>query len=230
MCFSTELSLAMGAALLPAGVYCTRQAWMKDTSYVALAVIPFVFAAQQISEGIVWISIHSNNNNLTRCASLVFLFFALVFWPFWIPFTAYLIERRRTIKQVFLSVSGAGLFCGLMLYVPLLLYSDDWLITGVQVHSITYDFSTLPIFRLVPTSVWQLAYLMNVCGPLLIADKGSPMKLFGILIAASAVLSQLAFWYAFYSVWCLFAAGLSICLIYILHNLKASPLSGTVPV
>ncbi len=228
MCFSAEVSLAMGAALLPAGVYCTRQAWMKDPSYLALAVIPIVFGIQQISEGVVWIGLHSNDHTLARTASLVFLAFALVFWPFWIPFSASLIENRRTIRRAFQVTAGTGLCCGLLLYIPLLIHSNDWLLTSVHFHSIAYDFSTLPLFSRIPSFVWQISYLISVSAPLLIAGKGARMKLFGVLIGASAVVSQLAFWYAFYSVWCLFAAGLSVCLIYIFHNLSDSPTYGTI--
>lgn len=229
MCFSADVSLTVGAALLPAGAYCTRQAWVKDPSYLALAVIPLVFGIQQISEGFVWMGMLSNDQDLVRSASLVFLGFALVFWTFWIPLSASFIENRPRIKRAYQGLAGAGLFFGLLLYLPLFIHSADRLTTTVHFHSIAYDFSTLPLFRILPSSIWQMFYLAIVSVPLLMVGKGVPLKLFGVLIAISAVLSQLAFWYAFYSVWCLFAAGLSACLVYIFHNLPSASTPGILP-
>jgi hypothetical protein len=42
MCFSAEASFAAGAALLPAGIYCTSVAARKRPAYLPLAVIPIV--------------------------------------------------------------------------------------------------------------------------------------------------------------------------------------------
>jgi hypothetical protein len=57
MCFSAEASFAAGAALLPAGAYCTSVAARKRPPYLPLAVIPVVFSFQQFAEGLVWVGL-----------------------------------------------------------------------------------------------------------------------------------------------------------------------------
>src|SRR6187431_977619 len=94
MCFSAEASFAVGAALLPAGFYCVRQAFHKRLSYLGLAAMPLFFGVQQISEGFVWLSLGHGDAAHARTASLVFLIFAFGVWPFWLPFQAALMERQ----------------------------------------------------------------------------------------------------------------------------------------
>lgn len=44
MCFSPEASFTVGAALLPAGVYCTQAAVRKDARFVPLRWFPWPLA------------------------------------------------------------------------------------------------------------------------------------------------------------------------------------------
>lgn len=85
----------------------------------------------------------------------------------------------------------------------------------------------MPLIPIVPAAVWQMFYVMAVSVPLMISEKGRRIHTFGILVGVSAALSHFAFWYAFFSVWCLFAACLSIYLIFLFRNLPdktSSPL------
>lgn len=223
MCFSAEVSLAVGAALLPAGGYCLFQASKRDKTYLALAVLPLVFGVQQISEGFVWSAINSGDANLVKMASLVFLAFALAFWPFWVPFSASLIEKRPEVKRAMRLLAITGLSFGLYLFIPIAMQADKWLLTRVYGHSIQYDFATFPIFPVVPAVVWHLSYVAIVSVPLLVSMRGLGLRMFGAMIAVSAALSQLAFWYAFVSVWCLFAGGLSVYLVFLFHRLPPEP-------
>ncbi|MCX6125604.1 MAG: hypothetical protein NTV34_12795, partial [Proteobacteria bacterium] len=118
MCFSSDASLGVGAALLPVGVYCIQRSLKKDISYLPLATVPFFFGVQQIIEGFVWKGLESGDPQLVTRASLVFLAFALVFWPFWIPLSAVTIEnhgRTRTANSIFAIL---GLAFGLYSYLP----------------------------------------------------------------------------------------------------------------
>src|SRR4051794_1009559 len=83
MCFSATASFAAGAALLPAGAYCCHQALGKDRRLVPVALIPVLFGAQQIAEGFVWLAVDRGDTAAATGPALVFLFFALGFWPFW---------------------------------------------------------------------------------------------------------------------------------------------------
>jgi hypothetical protein len=72
----------------------SRQAMQKRRAYLPFAVIPVVFSIQQVSEGLVWIGIRHNDPALITPAALAFLFFALCFWPFWVPFGVLFLESR----------------------------------------------------------------------------------------------------------------------------------------
>src|SRR5262245_42346639 len=80
MCFCASASFGLGATLLPAGAYCVAEAARKDRAYLALGAIPLVFAAQQLSEGFVWLGLAEGPSRAGHAAVLTFLFFALVFW------------------------------------------------------------------------------------------------------------------------------------------------------
>src|SRR3954452_7547143 len=115
MCFSAEASFAASAALLPAGVYCVRAARKRSAS-LPLAVIPLAFSAQQFAEGLVWVGLGRGDPALVEGSSLAFLFFALAFWPFWVPFSVAFTTRRKVVLAV---AALLGLALGLVLYVPL---------------------------------------------------------------------------------------------------------------
>lgn len=215
MCFSAAASFATGAVLLPAGAYCVTRAATGPKGYVPLSAIPLVFGAQQLFEGLVWRGLQRNDPQLARTGSLSFLFFALVFWPFWIPFCALFVEKRRRMRLGLGVVACAALFAGLVVYVPLALHAREWLHVGILHHSIRYEFEVSPAFADLPRTFWQLGYIAVVVTPLIVTSEWK-FRTFGVLLVVSAVLSQAAFWYAFISVWCAFSALLSAWLCYML--------------
>ncbi len=205
MCFSAEASFAVGAALLPAGIYCIQSA---SPRLLALSVLPFLFSIQQCCEGLVWVGLDSGDMPLARGAALVFLFFALVFWPCWVPFSVSFLEDRKPIKQFLSLVALLAVGLGWALYTPLVLDSAR-LSVGAAHHSIRYDFTVLPAFDVLGGECWRLLYLASICCPVLVSLNRHFM-LFAISLAVSAGISHLVFWYAFESVWCFFAAALSL--------------------
>lgn len=208
MCFSAPASFATSAALVPAGAYCVGVALRNNKSLLGLAIIPFVFSAQQFLEGLVWTGIDTNNLALRRGAAFGFLFFALTFWPFWVPFYAYMKETDAPKKRFLGMLTVLGLLGGQILFVPILLYPEV-LIVEVLNHSIVYNFALAPGFRQMPRVWWQLAYLVVVGVPLLIAPSRGFAR-FGLALLISAIVTQIFFWMSFVSVWCFFAALLSL--------------------
>jgi Family of unknown function (DUF6629) len=219
MCFSPEASFAVAAVLMPAGLYCLHSASTKDRRFLALSLIPLLFSIQQFAEGLVWVALESDNMPLARGAALLFLFFALFIWPFWVPFSVAFIEPRTGTKQFFSAVAMLALVSGWALYAPLLLNFGKWLTIRVVHHSIQYDFRVLAAFEAVGGAFWQLLYLGSICCPLFVSFTG-PFRLFAISLAISAVISHFMYRYAFESVWCFFAAALSMQLCLAFHELR----------
>src|SRR6266545_2494887 len=120
MCFSPEASFAVGGALIPAGVYCVRAAWAKSPRLVPVALVPFAFAVQQIAEGFVWLGLQAGDPARTRAGAVVFLFFALAFWPWWFAAANIILEPRPARKWVFAGLALLTSAWFWVMYFPLL--------------------------------------------------------------------------------------------------------------
>ena len=216
MCFSAEASFGLSVALLSGGVYCVKNALSKNRLLLPVAIIPILFAVQQFSEGWVWISLRWENAALVRMFALVFLAFAIVFWPFWVPFCAFVTGKRKE-KIIFGFLSVLGLVIGLGVYVPLFI-SVDSPVADVINHAIHYNVSGSTTFQFVPVLLWEAMYIAIIASPLFASNSRKILYL-GIAIVLSAAVSYLIFWFAFTSVWCFFAALLSLYLCIVFRNL-----------
>jgi hypothetical protein len=66
------------------------------------------------------------------------------------------------------------------------------------------------VIRLVSESWLRGIYFANIAVPLLVGSRGSwAGATFGLLLAVTALVSALFYWYVFVSVWCFFAACVS---------------------
>jgi hypothetical protein len=218
MCFSAEASFTAAAVLLPVGGYCVQSAWRKRRSYLGLAALPLFFGVQQICEGFVWMGLNREDAQLVRQASLGFLFFALGFWPFWVPFSAFLIEERPGRKALIGVLALLSLVWMFGLYGPVAAAPERWLTTKVVHHSIYYDYFGLPLYHYFSPTVLRLLYLATIAVPFAIGSNRDGAA-FGMVLVASAVFSYFAYAHAFVSVWCFFAAVLSAYLAYVFYTL-----------
>lgn len=225
MCFSAQASFAVGGALIPAGLFCLHSAWRKSPSHLPVATIPLAFGVQQICEGFVWLSITRHHPVPSTAAALGFLFFALFFWPFWIPLCMWCLEPRPWRKRLLglMTVLGAGWF--LFLYFPVFSSPETSLRVQVVQHSIHYEFQEVPLLQVMPRAVLRILYIGFVAVPLAISSPRKNGSYFSILLLASALIAHLLFAYAFVSVWCFFAAVLTTYLcysFYVLPELRES--------
>ncbi|MFL5241396.1 MAG: DUF6629 family protein [Gemmataceae bacterium] len=222
MCFSAQASFAAGAALLPAGAYCMSSALRKSPRMALLAFIPLAFSVQQLAEGLVWRGLEEGNSLLVQNASVLFLFFAIVFWPLWIPLSLIPLARGRKSGAILAALTVISL-AWLWLYYPLATDPGRWLTTRIDHHSIRYEYDDLPGFQVTPHQIWRMAYLLSICLPLIVCRRGGSggklSILGGLLVAGLFLMSYLVFWYAFTSVWCFFAAILSLVLCGVFYQL-----------
>ena len=208
MCFSAEASFGLSAILLPAGAYCVWSAVERKKALLALAIIPLGFSAQQFCEGLAWTGIDQGDLDLARRAAFFYLFFALAFWLFWIPFCAFLTAENARNKGILACFAFLGFAGGVVLYLPLLL-NPEVLILTVRSHSIFYDITQSAMYQMLPLIWWRILYLVIVAIPMVVSPSQG-FLLFGIALLVAAVVSQFIYWYAFTSVWCFFAAILSV--------------------
>ena len=215
MCFSAQASFAASAALLPAGVYCVGSALRKRSGMLLLALVPLAFSVQQFAEGLVWRGMEQGDSVLVQNASVLFLFFAIVFWPFWIPLSLIPLATGSKSRGILVALAVLSLVW-LWLYLPMTADPGRWLSTRIDHHSIRYEYDDLPGFQVMSHQSWRIAYLLSICLPLVVCRRrGSGGKLAilgGSLVAGLFLVSYIVFWYAFTSVWCFFAAILSLIL------------------
>ena len=94
-------------------------------------------------------------------------------------------------------------------------------------HSIRYDFSGVPAVNAAGWWVWPALYLVTVAGPFLLSSR-TGLRPIGIGVVLLAAVSYALFAHASASVWCFFAAILSVDLVYIIGRLPARSTSGSI--
>lgn len=198
MCFSAEASFAASGVLAASSVAISRLP--KEKASIPLSLFPAVFATHQFIEGILWL----NQDGLVpdtykSVAVYAYALIAFVLWPIFVPFSAYLIETERRRRLIVLFCQAVGLWVG---FTFLLSFVRDPLQVSVDCCSLSYHVNA-PELLLAP-------YLVAVSLPFLASSQRS-LVLFGVAIAvscAAAVLAASAT--TFPSVWCFFAAILSV--------------------
>ncbi len=172
-----------------------------------LAMYPAVFALQQIIEGLVWTGVNAGDQALVAAASRGFLFFSHFFWLAWVPFSIYWLESEIWRRRILLCLTGIGVASGLSVFLPSLLLAD-WL--SVEQVQQSLEYKTVLIYDgLVSRTVLRVIYAVIIVSALLMASSWK-IGVFGGLILVSLLVASHFFAHALISVWCFFAAILSI--------------------
>lgn len=172
-----------------------------------------MFGIQQLLEGGVWFALLNDNAIAVRTFSLGFLAFSHVLWLGWIPYSAYLTESSPFLKHVFKLITIVGVFIGLSMFVPLL-FNPDWLRTSVVNNSIYYDL-TFITNGYMSQSLLTATYAAVILIPLLLSSDRYH-KILGVFILISGVVSWVFYNWVFVSVWCYFAAVISLYVFYVI--------------
>jgi hypothetical protein len=234
MCFSASVSYSAAAVLVTTGVYAVQQARRLHPPYLMWALVPIFFGLQQAFEGRVWQELDAGNASAAVPFALGFHFFSHFLWLWWLPLCSYLVEPGQTskIEKLRKRVIGGcaifGPFAGALVY-SVMLFHPEWMSVGVREHSITYDFS-VPYRSSIHLPITPAAlYALTILVPLLFSSHRL-IRIFGGLVALSMGLASAAYGYAYVSVWCFFAAVLSLYLVYMIRHLVAAGQDGhTVP-
>lgn len=211
MCFSEDASFAAAAALAVVGALSFRKVAGQPT-YYALAAIPLLFALQQGAEGVQWLYQKKvwGSVDLALFCQYLFLTIACVVWPFWIPFSLWMVEGVEKRKRVLKGMAVIGGILGL--------YNAWELVAGpvtsaIVNKSIQYD---VPISE---NFIWP--YLVLVLLPWFISSFPRSRTQGTIFLIATLVASWL-YEMTFLSVWCFTAAIVSIWIYFILPPQKAA--------
>lgn len=210
MCFSAPVSF-MAATFLALTAYASLRAVQKSSQWF-LACIPLLFSIQQGAEGVVWLTIAHPVIWLHNLAASTFIMFAFLIWPVWIPIAIFKLEKKPFNQTILKGLIALGaLFCS---------YAAFFFITGtiattVEGCHIVYT-TSLP-----HTLGGLIAYTLVIIGSFLVSSE-SKVRFLGILIGLSCGISLLFWKAAFISVWCFFAAILSLAVVHLVRGDRLS--------
>ena len=206
MCFSAAASFTVAAVLLPASAYCIETARRIGPNWLAFAIIPLAFSIQQAIEGLVWLSISASDQSNLAITSRGYLFFSHFFWLAWIPLSVYLLERDPWRRKLLLILMALGVVAGLSIFLPSLLISD-WLSVELAHNSLNYK-AVLIYDGIASRTLLRGSYALFIVSILFLSSL-SRVRIFGGLIVAALLVTNLFFAHAIISVWCFLAAVLS---------------------
>ena len=203
MCFSAPASFLAGASLGAAGTATIRNTLYKRD--IPIALVPLLFSIQQITEGVIWLSFA--HPDITFIASKIFLVFAYGIWPAFIPYAIYRAEVNHLRRVAISPLMWGGFLVGLHgLYSALFTPTTVALTCG----SVQYGIS-----------VWNPAYgflyvYLTCFAPMLSSSKW--LRVFGVGCLLSYFLAYRISAETGDSVWCFFAALLSMMIYLHIHQ------------
>lgn len=214
MCFSATASFSAGAVLLGLGTLTLKS--VRRPRELLFAAIPLLFAIQQLSEGVIWLTFRYEAPQLNAVMTHVYSFFSHVLWPVYVPLAVLLIEPPGRRRQALLALVATGGAVGAYLLYVLVAFPVVSRPIGQHIEYVSPHF-----FAAV---VMTLYLLSTTVSPILSTHR--MVKVFGILALLSfgAVYFFYAIW--FISVWCFFAALLS-AVVYLHFGLRDVSNSGT---
>ncbi|HRH60259.1 MAG TPA: hypothetical protein PL045_06795, partial [Chitinophagaceae bacterium] len=190
----------------------------KTIPQYLFACIPLVFAIQQFAEGMLWLALrHTGYEWGESFFTYTFLFFAIVVWPVWVPLTIRMMERNAERRKIMMYLLCTGVVVSVGTgYV--LLSNPVHAVSGI--NHIHYSFNMDMDTKYIQTIFALLYSIATLISPFISTVKR--MKWFGYVLVASSVFA-VTFYNGFViSVWCYFAAVLSVIILWIIAGARNS--------
>ena len=197
MCFSATASFSAGAVLLGIGAFTLKSASRRRE--LPYAAIPLLFAIQQLSEGVIWLTFRYEAPRLNSAMTHFYSFFSHVLWPIYVPAAVLLIEPAGLRRRALLVFVAAGVAVGASLLYFMFAFPIASRPVGQHIEYVSPHFFAAATMTL---------YLMSTTVSPIVSTRRM-VRVFGVLALSSFAAAY--FFYAtwFISVWCFFAAILS---------------------
>jgi hypothetical protein len=227
MCFSATASFGAGAVLGTIGVIAVVKA--KTNPQRVFATIPLIFAVQQLTEGLLWLSL--KDPSIAAYQSLltyIYLVFAMAVWPLWVPLTIRLLEKDSRSKRIMNALVGIGAFVAVCVVLVLSIYpvqvmtpvclSCPFSSTPSINQHLHYQFTFPPVPKGLIGAFTVLYIMATIITPFISSIK--KMKWLGFVFLASYLFAVILYNNFVISVWCFFAALLSFVVLWIILDLR----------
>jgi hypothetical protein len=214
MCFSATASFTAGTILSITGILAIKKT--SAHNQVPFAAIPLLFGLQQLSEGFVWLTINGTiSKDYLWPFALTFLIFAQVIWPVWVSFSMALPEPEPARRKILWSITSLG--ASLSLY-HLYCFFKFPIAVDASAHHIDY----LREFPDRPAKIIASIYVIVTLVPAFFSSIKN-IRILGIFVLASFLVTLFFYKEHLISVWCLFAAVVSIMVVYIVYRWRSHP-------
>ena len=202
MCFSASASFIAGTSLCAIGVATVKK--VEARNELPFAMIPLLFGIQQLTEGVIWLTFSHDAPLLKQTMTYLYSIFSHVLWPMYVPFAMGVMEAVRWRKKAIFAFEAAGVIVGL--YLLYFIVTSPVVAEVVGSHIVYVS----PHFYLIPMIIF---YLAATCVSCFFSSHGF-VRLFGVLALLSYIAAYVIHVEALVSIWCFFAAILSL-LIYL---------------
>jgi hypothetical protein len=215
MCFSATASFATAGLTGAIGIISLLR--VTKPRDILLAVVPCIFALQQIVEGSLWLTVATPATPIADGLTLVFLLFAEVFWPLYAPVAVLALEPRSGRTRLMLLCLAIGI--GVAGY----LLSE---ILGHGHAARLLDGHIVYVTEKKHSAAFGLAYLAATGLPLVLSSQRAVAGL-GVIVLIGCATAYVVYWEALVSVWCFFAAAASVVILYHFEAVRRHPLRVT---
>jgi hypothetical protein len=201
MCFSATASFTAGVILTGIGVATIRKTHHR--SQFLFASIPLIFGIQQLSEGILWLTLpNPEYANIQKIVTYIYVLFAQTVWPIWVPIAILLLEKEATRKNIQRFFVLSGLISGLYLAYCLFTFNVEAKIIGKHIDYIQDYPENTQIFSIV---LYGLATIVPS-----FFSHIKRMWMLGVTILISYIITYIFFNQYVLSVWCFFSSIISL--------------------
>lgn len=199
MCFSANASFIATGVIGSIGV--ATLGHVREPRALLFASMPMLFALHQFSEGFVWLGLEGRIGKVALDhAAFLFMLYAQGILPFLMPAAVALMEPAGLRRRAILGLTGIGALVGAWDLVGLIAYPSQ---IFIEHHSIAYRNPLTGNFLI------SCMYILATCGALLLSTH-QVVRWYGMLNIIGLTITQIVKEYAFASVWCFYAAILSV--------------------
>jgi Family of unknown function (DUF6629) len=199
MCFSAPVSFVASGALAVTGIATMRK--VKSRKYIPLAIMPLLFSLQQFIEGMIWVT--AFDSTINHLLVYGFLFLAYLLWPIFTPVAIFLVEKRPQRAKIMKFFIIMGAFVSMSLLTALILRPPE--IAIVDCH-IGHPYVLEMLYGA------HFPFYLAVVGLCPLLSTHRILRLFGLTILLTGLITAFINRVTFISLWCFFAAVLSLLL------------------